>query len=33
VFLAQLKIKAGLPLSESPTMQAWRFRVDETGGK
>ncbi len=31
VFLAQLKVKAGLPLAESPTMQAWRFRVDEAG--
>jgi len=28
VFLAQLKIKAGLSLAESPTLQAWRFRVD-----
>ncbi len=33
VFLAQLKVKAGLPLAESPTMQAWRFRVDVTGGR
>ncbi len=31
VFLAQLKIKAGLPLAESPTLQAWRFRVDTVG--
>ncbi len=31
VFLAQLKIKAGLPLAESPTLQAWRFRVDSVG--
>lgn len=31
VFLAQLKIKAGLALAESPTLQAWRFRVDTVG--
>ncbi|MGE4527364.1 MAG: AmmeMemoRadiSam system protein B [Rhodospirillaceae bacterium] len=31
VFLAQLKHKAGLPLAESPTLQAWRFRVDAVG--
>jgi len=31
VFLAQLKVKAGLPLSESPTLKAWRFRVDAVG--
>ena len=30
-FLAQLKRKAGLPLAESPTMRAWRFRVDAVG--
>jgi len=29
VFLAQLKLKAALDISESGTMQAWRFRVTE----
>lgn len=31
VFLGQLKIKAGLPMSESPTLKAWRFRVESVG--
>ncbi len=33
LFLPQLKVKAGLPLSESPALQAWRFRVDVVGGE
>ncbi|MBN2752202.1 MAG: AmmeMemoRadiSam system protein B [Rhodospirillaceae bacterium] len=31
MFLVQLKRKAGLSLDESPTLQAWRFRVDVVG--
>lgn len=31
VFLGQLKIKAGLPMGESPTLKAWRFRVEFVG--